>query len=192
MKIWTIIILLAVCSCKNKKKASEENGSFPVLALIQSQVAHVDTSMYSIIMTESHDSTKTDTVYLKREQFRDAAKDFLSIPDISKKEWKDKYTESKLFDENLNMIVLDYSANDPDEEIRSEKVYIEQGADGETNVRTIVIDRIYKEGNSIIQKNMIWGIDSHFQVATSIETPGKPDETSIKKVLWSTFPSWTQ
>jgi hypothetical protein len=186
MKIWTIIILLVVISCKSKKKDTEENGSFPVLALIKSQVANVDTSLYSIVMTVSKDSI-SDTVYLKREQFREAAKDFLDLPDIGNEKWKDKYTESRLYDQALQMIVLDYTAKDPDEEIRSEKVYIEEGGDGETNVKTIVIDKLYKEGNSLIQKNMIWGMDSHFQVATSIETPGKPDRTTIRKVTWSTF-----
>jgi hypothetical protein len=187
MKIWTFIILLALIACKNKKKETEENGSFPVLPIIKSQVAHVDSSLYSIVKTLSDDSTR-DTIYLKREQFRDAAKDFLSIPDITQPKWKDKYKESKLYDENLQMVVLDYTTDDPEAEVRSEKVYIEQGEAPEGKVKTIVIDRITKDGNNIIQQNMIWEMDSHFQVASNIESPGKPDRTKIVKVTWSGFP----
>ena len=95
----TFIIL----SCKNKKANNEEHDTepsfFPVASFIKSQVVHVDSSVYRIIKIDRKDST-ADTTFLKREEFREAAKDFLSIPDISSDRLKEEYTETKLFDED--------------------------------------------------------------------------------------------
>jgi hypothetical protein len=188
MKIRTIVILLLFTACKNKQKNTdaEPNGSFPVLALIQSQVAHVDTSIYTITMSVKKDSVAGDTIFIKREQFRDAAKDFLSLPDISSKKWKDDYTETKDFMQDLGLVVLDYTAKEPDAEIRKEQVYIEPGPEGEDKVDRIIVDKVYQEKNAIVHKNMVWKMNSHFQVATNIREPGKPDQTTIQTVKWTT------
>jgi hypothetical protein len=187
MKIRTIIILLVFIACKNKTKNTdaEPGGSFPVLSLIQSQVAHVDTSIYTITMTVKKDSVAGDTVFLKREEFREAAKDFLTIPDISSKKWKDDYVETKDYMQDLGLVVLDYTAKEPDAEIRKEQVYIEPGPEGEDKVNRIIIDKVYKEKNAIVRKNMVWKMNSHFQVATNIQEPGKPDQTTIQTVRWT-------
>jgi hypothetical protein len=188
MKIRTIIILLVFAACKNKTKNAEgePNGSFPVLAMIQSQVAHVDTSIYTITMSVKKDSVEGDTVYLKREQFREVAKDFLSIPDISTKKWKDDYVETKDFMQDLGLVVLDYSAKDEDAEIRKEQVYIEPGPGGEDKVDRIMIVKVYKEKDAIVYKNLLWKMNSHFQIATNIQEPGKPEHTTIQTVRWTT------
>jgi hypothetical protein len=188
MKIRTLVILLLFIACKSKKKNTEADagGSFPVLALIKSQVANVDTSIYTITMTEKKDSLDGDTVFLKREEFREAAKDFLSIPDISSAKYKDDYTETKDFMQDLGLVVLEYAAKDADAEIRKEQVYIEPGTEGEDKVDRIIIDKVYKEKNAIVHKNMVWKINSHFQVATSTEEPGKPEQTTIRTVRWKT------
>jgi hypothetical protein len=187
MKIRTVLILLVFIACKDKKKNTdaETNGSFPVLALIQSQVANVDTSIYTITMSIKKDSLAEDTVFVRREQFREVAKDFLSIPDISTAKWKDDYVETKDFMQDLGLVVLEYAAKETDAEIRKEQVYIEPGTDGEDKVDRIIIDKVYKDKNAIVHKNMVWKINSHFQIATNIEEPGKPSQLTIQTVRWT-------
>ena len=87
-KIWfplfTSVALLSFITCKQKKKAKPENERFfPVLSFIKSQVAQVDTSLFSIRKITYIDSIRADTVYYPREQFRELAKDFLNIPDLA-------------------------------------------------------------------------------------------------------------
>ena len=93
LKIPIFIILIAsLFSCKQKEKSKNEKF-FPVLSFIQSQVADIDTSLHSIRKLVYVDSLRTDTIYIHREQFREAAKDFLSIPDLSSSKYEDRYTE---------------------------------------------------------------------------------------------------
>src|SRR5688572_16082441 len=103
------VILLSLVSCNNKKNIpSDENASFfPVLSFIKSQVAHVDTSVYRIIKVTKVDSL-IDTSFLKREEFKEAAKDFLNLPDISSDRLKDDYKETELYDQDLEQVVLNY------------------------------------------------------------------------------------
>jgi hypothetical protein len=84
--ILTCLLLLFFYSCKDQEK-EKENAAIadylPVTAFIKSQVAHVDTSLYSIMRLTIYDSSRTDTDYIRREDFREAAKDFLSLPDLT-------------------------------------------------------------------------------------------------------------
>ena len=79
MKKWTFIPLLALIftACQSEKtEEGQEKTFFPVLSYLNSQVAHVDTSLYCIVKITTV-GDKSDTVYLKREEFRKAAADFL-------------------------------------------------------------------------------------------------------------------
>ena len=60
-----LIISLSLICCKNKN-ADENIVFFPALSYIKSQVAHVDTSFYTIMRIVKTDST-ADTAYLKRD-----------------------------------------------------------------------------------------------------------------------------
>ena len=94
--ILTSFLLLSFTACKQTEKDTKEKF-FPVLSFIQSQVADIDTSLYSIRKLIYVDSLRTDTLYLNRENFREEAKDFLSIPDISSSKYQSRYKEEKQY-----------------------------------------------------------------------------------------------
>jgi hypothetical protein len=180
------LIALFLISCKNKKNKGEENSSFfPVLSFIKSQVAHVDTSVYRIIKIVNKDSI-SDTIYLKREEFAEAAKDFLSIPDISSGELKDEYVETKLYDPDLEQVVLNYMPKKPDKEISRQEVMIKPGTDGD-KVQSIFINRIINSKDSTVQKILFWQVDKHFKVATLTQSPNSPEKKETIEVIWNDF-----
>jgi hypothetical protein len=184
-----LISTLFLISCKNKKAAGAEETStdyFPVLSYIKSQVAHVDTSLYRIIKLVQRDSTTRDTIYLKREQFREAAKDFLSIPDISSGDLKDEYTETKIFDQDLERAVLNYMPKEPDKEITRQEVIINPGSDGD-KVQSIFINRVISTEDSTVQKILFWEIDKKFKVVTLIQKPNTPEKKTTEEVIWNNF-----
>ena len=90
MKKWILIApLVLLFSCKSEEKEEgRDSGFFPVLTFLKSQVAQVDTSVYSIIKITTV-GNQSDTTYIKREDFRKEAADFLSIPDITQKKVKE-------------------------------------------------------------------------------------------------------
>ncbi|MCW3074306.1 MAG: hypothetical protein JWP69_1375 [Flaviaesturariibacter sp.] len=179
MKWWLCPVLVLLVCCKGKKKEEEKPGSFPVLSYIKSQVAHVDTSLYSIIKVVTVDST-SDTTYIRREDFRKEARDFLELPDIASGKWKDDYTEEKSYDPLLELAVLVYTAKEADATIEKEQVYIQPGNGEEDKVKTLIIDQV----TGTTRKNLVWNVDSHFQIVTRTSKEDGSEQNVITKVIW--------
>lgn len=168
--------------CKNNKEDTQKN--FPVLSLIKSQVAHVDTSLYQIIRITKIDST-ADTTYLKREEFRSAAKDFLELPDLTDKKFKKDYSENRLFDESLNRVILTYLPQNEDLEIQRQEILIMPGNGGEDKVRSIIFDVQKSTPDRIVIKRMLWLVDESFQIVTITQNNNRPDSIITTEVIWN-------
>ncbi len=183
-------VILVLLSCKNKKKDSAEDGSFfPVVSFIKSQVAHVDTSVYRIIKVTKI-GNRSDTTFLKREEFKNAAKDFLSLPDISSDRLKDDYRETRLFDQDLEQVTLNYMPIEPDEEITRQDVMIKPNPDGDGDkVQSIFINQSIPEEDSTINKILFWEVDKKFRVVTTVQKPKANERTEVVEVIWNDFPS---
>ena len=176
-------LLLHYISCTPKEKDSKEKF-FPVLSFIQSQVAEIDTSLYSIRQFLTVDSLRYDTIYIHREQFRDAARDFLSIPDLSSSKYEDRYIEDKQFDETMNRVILTYIPLKPEnEEIQRQEVLIKPDPSGD-KITNVIINRVLNTKDSSIQKRLFWKVDESFQIITIKQLNGQPETTSTIKVVW--------
>ena len=188
MKNYVVLFLLftgVIAACKSKKKEPEKKF-VSVLSLIESQVAHVDTSLYSIIKVEQTDSLPEDTTYIPREEFRAAAKDFLSIPDLSDKKVARRYKEETLFDETINRVVITYTPENPaKEEIQKQELLVTPNTATGDKINNIIINRVISTRDSFMKQNMLWLMDKSFQVATTIQKPGKPEKTTTMKVTWN-------
>ena len=181
-----LISTLFLISCKNNKTTKEEPSDFfPVLSFIKSQVTNVDTSVYRIIKVVHKDST-SDTTYLKREDFREAAKDFLSIPDISSDDLRDEYIETKLFDQDLERVVLNYMPKDPDKGITRQEVIIKPDIDGD-KVQSIFINQIINSKSGPLQKILFWEVDKQFKIVTLFQAPNTPQKKETLEVIWNNF-----
>ncbi len=157
---------------------------FPVLSFLQSQVADIDTSLYSIRKIVIADSLNSDTIYLPREEFREAAKDFLSIPDLSSPEYENRYTEEKQFDEFLNRVILTYIPLKPEKEIiQRQEVLIKPDPSGD-KISTIIISEVFNNRDSSIQKRLFWKVNESFQIITVKQLMGKPESNSTVKIVW--------
>jgi hypothetical protein len=184
------ISLLTFVSCKDKEQETNTDAEpfFPIKSYIQSQVAHIDTSLYSIrLITTSNN--QSDTTFINREAFREQAKDFLAIPDITLKKWKDDYVETKLFDEELQSAVITYTPKEEDAEIRRQEVIIKPNANEGDQVKTIFIERTFEKGSSTIQQKMLWEVNKWFRVVTITQTPNQPEQIKTQQVIWALGPS---
>ena len=177
--------ILALPACKSKKKEPEKRF-VSVLSLIENQVAHVDTSLYSIIKIVQNDSFPADTIYIPREEFRTAAKDFLSIPNLSDQKVAKRYKEEAILDETINRLIITYTPEDPaKEEIQKQELLVTPNPGTGDNVNTIIIDRVISNRDSFMKQSMLWQMDRSFQVATTLQKPGKPEKNTTVKVVWN-------
>lgn len=181
----SFIFLVLLFACKHKKK--EKSGSerfFPALSFIRSQVADVDTSLYSIRKITYVDSTKSDTAFYRREQFKDLASDFLNLPDISTAEYEDRFTEERQYDETMNRAILRYQpVNAEKEEIQLEELLIKPDPPND-KVTNIIINYSKNSKDSSVQKKMLWEVNRSFQVTTIRQLPGQKETELTYKVIW--------
>lgn len=178
-------LLLLLAACKSKKK-EPENKFVSVLSLIKSQVAHVDTSLYSIVKIVKTDSFPDDTIYIRREEFEAEASDFLSIPDLSNQKVAKRYKEETMYDKTMNRVIISYTPLDPaNEEIQKQEFLVTPDIVTGDKINNIIINRIINNRDSLMQKNMLWQMDKSFQVVTTLQKPGKPETISIVKVTWN-------
>ena len=179
------LLLFLTNHCKQKEEKKDEERFFPVLPIIKSQVAQVDTSLYSIRKITYVDSTRSDTVFYPREQFRELAMDFLTLPDISDSKYKNRFKEERQFDETLDRAIFRYLPVHPEnEEIQRQQLLIRPGPPKD-KITSIIIDYLISNKDSAVQKNMLWQIDKSFQVTTIRQLPGQKETTSTYKVVWN-------
>ncbi len=174
--------LVLFMACKNSE--DEKEKYFPVISFLNSQVAHVDTSVYAIKKIIIQDSV-SDTSFVPREEFRQLAKDFLEAPDLSKKKFKEKYTESEYYDDMLKKVILTYTPVEKDAELQRQEIHITPGNGEEDKISTIILNRYQANKDSTIQRRLLWQVNERFQVVTTIQKAGMPEQTKTMKVIWN-------
>ena len=178
-------LLLLTLSCKQKPK-EEEKKFISVLSLIEKQVAHIDTSLYAITRVVYSDSLHSDTAYIRREDFRSVAKEFLDIPDLSEKKVAKQYMEETRYDELLNRVIITYKPiNSDDGEIKKQEIQVTPDLATGDKVNNIIINRVINNRDGFLQKDMLWQIDKSFQVVTTTRQPGQPEKITTTKVTWN-------
>lgn len=178
-------LLLLTLSCKQKPK-EEEKKFISVSSLIEKQVAHIDTSLYAITRVVYSDSLHSDTTYIRREDFRSVAKEFLDIPDLSEKKVAKQYMEETRYDELLNRVIITYKPiNSDDGEIKKQEIQVTPDLATGDKVNNIIINRVINNRDGFLQKDMLWQIDKSFQVVTTTRQPGQPEKITTTKVTWN-------
>jgi hypothetical protein len=184
--LFAFMFFICIAGCKQKEKKNETPRKYiPALPIIQGEVAHVDTSLYSIMRIDYKDSLHSDTTYIRREDFKAEAKDFLDIPDLDDQKVARRYKQSIFHDATINKVVITYTPEDPaTEEIQKQELLITPGSIGD-KVSTIIIIRSIVNRDSSVQKNMLWQMGKYFQVTTIRQLPGQPQTTSTTRVTWN-------
>jgi hypothetical protein len=191
MRKWLLLTFLPLafsCKTKSKEEASDTEPYFPIKSYIESQIAHVDTSLYNILLIETLNN-RSDTTVIRREDFKKQAKDFLEIPDITQNKWKEDYEEFKTFDEDLQSAIISYRSKEADAEVRRQEVIIKPNANEGDQVKTIFIDRAFEDGSSTIQQKMLWEANKWFRVVTITQKPNQPEQIKTVQVIWTEGPS---
>ena len=174
-------LLLAIFfyySCKQKK-----NDAFPAIDFIKGQVANVDTSVYRILKLVSVTDSTYDTTYVKREEFKGLAKDFLETPDISK-QFGGKYSEERMMNNELGLAVFIATPKDEDLEVRRQEVRILPDPPND-KVKSIYIEKLNGNKDSSILKRMTWYTDRKFQIITITQKKNEAEKTSVMQVIWN-------
>jgi hypothetical protein len=184
MNKFLISSLLTICflSCKSKKLDSTK-AYFSVVDYLKAEVKKMDTLPLNYIKITKVDST-ADTSKISKEEFHNYAKQFLDIPDIASTKKMDDYTETNDFDDVLNNVLLMYTAKKQEDEVRSETIMMQPDEEGNTHVKTILVNSIQPDRDSTVEKNMTWHIDKRFQIVTKINKPNTLEKINTVVISW--------
>ena len=142
--------------------------------------------MYAITRVVYSDSLHSDTAYIRREDFRSVAKEFLDIPDLSEKKVAKQYMEETRYDELLNRVIITYKPiNSDGGEIKKQEIQVTPDLTTGDKVNNIIINRVINNRDGFLQKDMLWQIDKSFQVVTTTRQPGQPEKITTTKVTWN-------
>jgi hypothetical protein len=177
-------LLVVLLACKSKEKKTEE-GYFPVLTVIKGQINHIDTSLYQIVKYTPVDSVRSDTEYIRREDFRALAKDFLDIPDIAESSYNGRFEEIRLLDKDLGRVLITYVPRDPTKELIQRQEVLVIPSEGIGTMDNVIINYFSTTKDSSIEKKMLWKMNQYFQVTTIKQLPGKPETITTTKVVWN-------
>lgn len=92
-----------------------------------------------------------------------------------------------MFDEQLQTVILTYTAKKDDAPVRKEDVMLVPNEKGDTHVKTIIIDWLKDEKDSAVEKNMIWEAGKSFFIVTKVNKPGQPEKIQKLEVNWNGF-----
>jgi len=186
MKNYLIIpalIALFSAGCKEKKE-TKQDAPISALSIIKGQLNKLDTSLYAFTKYD-RTNDRSDTTYLKREEVRQYAGPFLSLPDIADVNNNKKYNEEKLIDAQTDILSIISTLKDGENsEVLKQILVIDVSDISNAKVQSIFIDRNISSNNSTIEQKLFWQIDKYFTINSAIIKENQPDKTNFLKVTW--------
>ncbi len=173
-----LIFVIFYCSCKEDK-----NDVFPAIDFIKGQIANIDTSVYPIMKVVPLTDSTYDTTYVKRQEFKILARDFVETPDISKK-FGGKYTEDRMMNNELGLAVFIATPKNENLEVRRQEVRILPDPPND-KVKSIYIEKFTSDKDSSVMKRMTWYADRKFQIVTITQKKNEAEKTSVLEVIWN-------
>lgn len=185
MKKWylPLIASLLILACKNKDDKEKENF-VSLVSFINGQVKDVDTSVYTILKIDFVDSTAPDTSFVPREEFRTLARDFLELPDVASKKYRNNYREETRYEDQLGRVIITYLPEKAENAVIQRQEMLIAPDDQGGKVKTIIVDYLLNQGDSAVTKRMLWQVDQSFQVTTISQKTGQPENIRTTKVTW--------
>ncbi|MBN9379536.1 MAG: hypothetical protein J0H74_02145 [Chitinophagaceae bacterium] len=155
---------------------------FPVADYLQSEIRYVDSTPLAIMKCETV-SSRTDSSFLKPDEFNRLAADFLA-PELSADNLEKNFTENSFGDKTTGYLSFTYSPRDKDQSLRRVDVVVSPG-EGFNKVKSIYLERIARQSDTLMIKKMYWQARHSFVIITSLQPPGKSPEVRQLKVVWN-------
>ena len=181
-RLTALLILVLIIGCREKKRDSSK-AYFSVVEFLHGEIARMDTSHYTITKIETSNDI-SDTTVIPKKDFRKYANDFLTLPDISSDEKHEFYDESNTYDEDLKSVLLTYIPKNDQEQIRRETLILQPNEVGNSDVKTILVNRFMPGKDSTVEKELTWHVGRRFQVVTKTSRGNEPEKISTLVIAW--------
>ncbi len=179
-------LLLLTITFLGCKEAAPEKKFISAPSLIEQQVRHIDTSLYSIKKYSSTDTLESDTLFIPRENFRKEVYAFLSIPDLSNPKKARSFNEESRYDELLKRVIISYTPVDAlNEPYQRIELFVEPNMAAGDQVKTILTTRRQGDRNGFEQEELIWQMDRSCTRILTTRQPGGAEQLRTEKWSWN-------
>lgn len=175
-------ILVLLLACKEKKKPGDEQ-LISAISIIKGQLNELDTSLYQFRKIETLNNV-SDTTFLKREEVRNFAQPFLSVPDIGIKSYAKKYTEDRLIDAENQTLNITSTAKDVNAEIQRQIIIAALADFSSGKVKSVYFERYLPSPDSTLEQKLFWEIDKSFLITNIIQRENQPETVRRIRIEW--------
>lgn len=198
MKLNLLILAICTCmaiwSCKEKTaKAPAETPAtdsatspdkeisyLPVVDLIREDIRRVDSFSAGILYKK--ETTRKDSSYIKPDEFKKMAEQFL-LPELDSSKFQQLFGHESFMDETTEMINFIYPAKDTSTALRKVVVYIRPSLSVD-KVNRIYMEKEFREGQDFVQQKLTWVIEKYFYILTIRHPQQGSPVTTVEKVIW--------
>ena len=190
------IFLLFTCSiaaCKNKEQSTAPSGSeavpndkepksyLPIPSFINEDIKNVDAFAAGILL-KTKTGQKTDSFFIKPEEFKNIAREFL-VPDLDSSIFYSEFSEESIADQATQTINFIYTSRSDKTILRKAIVY---ATPSQANYK---ISRIYMEkqnqsGDTTIIQKLTWKIKQYFIITEIRQTSQGLNSVITRKATW--------
>ena len=176
-------ILLGLIACSDPTPGKKY---ISIPSLIEQQIKHVDTSLYSIQQLIAQDTLPADTNYVPREDFRQHASAFLSIPDLSDPKQANLFNEEIRYDDLLKRVIISYTPATPGKtEFQRIELFVEPNLATGDQVKTILATRRKGDRDGFEQDEFVWQMDRSCTRIRTTRKPAAAEQTTTYKLSWN-------
>jgi hypothetical protein len=187
----TVFMAVLFCACNGPEQPQAANEKapaadtpqvyIPVVDYIRGEIRSIDSVPVGILKRVTA-GNRTDSGFIKAEEFRQLAQQFLA-PELERGKFEQSFTESSFFDESSQLLTFTYQANEAASIVRRVDVLIAPSLQLD-KIRSVYMEKAYKSGDTAISSKLYWKAGASFQVATEKSLAQQPPARQQVKVIW--------
>jgi hypothetical protein len=187
--ILALLVTVIVCSCTNsgstpadavsKDTTSAPKEYFPVNDFIKNDISYAD-SFFTSFKKYTTINNKTDSLFIKPEEFKQLAAEFTGS-ELSKDALEKDYKETSFMDQAT--ATFNYSTTNSKLPIQRIDVLAKQGESFD-KISSIYIEKTTVSGDTTIHEKMYWKTRKSFQVITETTIKAQLPTLNHYKVVW--------
>jgi hypothetical protein len=194
MKKYWIVLLFSwsIIACKNKNQSkppesgtvpneNESKSYLPIASFINEDIRNVDAFAAGILL-RTKNGQKTDSLFIKPEEFKNLAREFLTS-DLDSAIFSNEFSEESIADQATQTINFIYTSANDKTILRKAIVYVT------TSQSTDKVSRIYmekenKSGDTTIKQKLTWKIKQYFIITEIRQTSQGFNSVITRKATW--------
>lgn len=178
--IAVLTLLLFSCSDGSVEEPLDQNEIdttkpkeyFPLLSFLKGEIRAVDSLPVGIKVYRTING-HTDSGYIKPGEFHTLAEEFLT-PELEEEKFRNIYNESSFYDRGSKSSTFYYETQDQVAKVKRIDI-ITKATDTYDKVTSIFIEKMDRQGDSVIFKKLMWKPGQEFQVI---------EDKRVTRVVW--------